>query len=95
MDITYNSELKRRSKLVAAARRTAFVATATLLSILALDDKYKSATLLFGVLVCAALFYEQGFKFDAKRKSLLSFIAFYLCPMLVVACLVCRRVLGL
>ena len=57
------------------------------------DGKHKSAALVFGALACAALFYEQGYKLDANKKSILSFIGFYVCPMLVVVYFVCRRFL--
>jgi hypothetical protein len=92
LEVIYRSEVKRRSKLVAAVRRIAFVALSALFSIWALDSRHKVFPLIFGVLACAALFYEQGYKLDANRKSLVSFIGFYLFPMLVVFCLVCRRV---
>ena len=93
LEVRLTSELNRRSKLVAVARRIGFVVIAALLSIWSLDGKHKTAELAFGALACAALFYEQGYKLDANKKSILSFIGFYVCPMLVVVYFVCRRFL--
>jgi hypothetical protein len=60
-----------------------------------LDVKRSVVPLVFGVLLCAVLLYEHGFKLDANRRNCIWFMTVYLVPMAVMIGFVSWRLLSL
>jgi hypothetical protein len=86
--------IKNPKRFVAMYRRVAFVVLTFFVSITASESKSSVVPLIFGVLICAVMLYEHGFKKDANRRNLIWFIAVYLAPMVLMIFFVGRRLLN-
>ena len=87
--------IKNPNRFVAVYRRVSFVAIAFYVCTNALEVKRSVISLVFGVLMCAFVLYEHGFKLDANRRNRIWFITVYLVSMAVMIGFVGRKLLSL
>ena len=87
--------IKNLKRFVAVYRRVAFVALVFFVCTNTLEVKRSVAPIVFGVLICAVLLYEHGFKLDANRRNRVWLITVYLVPTAVMIGFVGRKLLSL